>query len=190
MTPQRAGEVKCTPRQCEETPLHFFFTHTALSQGHRSSGLFLKVSFSLSVKSTQLLSQQTRVRSHRLVHTQWNCVSVFVFVHKVRLEWAEKNASTVICHPNRTYASKKKTTKITLCSGRLHFLTVWTYSFIQRSSATFWWVCLLQANTFNMAQNSSGLKEIQRMLGWTNGFWKSVGRLQSSESLDMPKICS
>lgn len=69
------------------------------------------------------------------------------------------------------------------CTRAGYISSVWTYSFIQRSSTTFWWVCLLQANIFNMAQNSSRLKEKQHLLGWTNGFQKSVGRLQSSERL-------
>lgn len=31
-------EVKYTPRQCEQMPLHFFFTDAALSKGHWSAG--------------------------------------------------------------------------------------------------------------------------------------------------------
>lgn len=85
MTPQRAGEVKCTPRQCEEMPLHFFFlfflahTHCTVARSLVIWAVlvtFLKSFFPVSVKSSQLLSQQTRGRSYRLVHMRWNCVCV------------------------------------------------------------------------------------------------------------------
>lgn len=87
---------------------------------------------------TAVKPEDTHALFSRLVHMQRMRVSVCLcrLTADSPVELTEKNASTVICHPKRTYASKKKEEK-SQCTDAGYIFSVWTYSFIQRSSTTF-----------------------------------------------------